>query len=323
MTEEKAGDMLDYLQELWLATPTITKALLESKGLTHVEVRGQIAPTDTDLIKFHYTLNKLPDGFSVSKYSAFITDITPIQHVKDQLVDSENTENLIKAINWNQSIDELKAKNPGIEDIIGSVLFMKAFDHTKDIADKLMIRYWFDTPMQEHVSLDVISGHPLPIVLSTPLTGNFSDIDLKEAFALLSGRAVMKASLESIQPSVVPQTHWIIYENGELQQVPAFEIDKVVRSLNHQTRPDEDSLTAIMTQLIKGEYAPVSLLIEGKPVVGYLEADPRAKNVRFYDEEGNKIELNHQPSLKTVHEKVSEISNQVKKSKEKKKGPSL
>ncbi|MET3876489.1 hypothetical protein [Chitinophaga sp. OAE865] len=323
MTEEKAGDLLNYLDELWLSTPLITKSLLESNGLTHIHVRGQIAPTDTDLIKFYYNLNKVPDGFSVVNYNSFITDNSPIQHVKNNLVDSDKTEKAMKGINWNQSYNELKDKNPAVEDIINEVLFLKLFNQTKDIADKLMIKYWFNTPMQEHVNLDVISGIPMPKVLSLPLTGNFTDVDLKEAFALLSGRAVMKVDTEGMQPGVIPTPHWLVYEDGKLQQLPAFEMDKVIRSLSHQTKPDEQSLIAMMTQLIKGELAPAKLIIEGKPIEGYLEADPRAKNVRFYDEQGNKIELNHPSLLKAVNETVTVKTNQRNISSQKKKGPSL
>lgn len=322
MTEEKAENLIDYLQELWLWKPTITKELLESEGLTRIDVRGQISPTDTDQIKFQYNIYKLADGFSVSKYKAYLLDISPIAHVKDQLVDSAKTEETLQSINWNQSPAELNSKIPNIEDTVSEVLFMKAFDHTKDIADRLMIKYWYNTPMEDHVNLSGISGLPMPKELTVSLTGNSSDIDLKESFALLSGRSVMKVDLEELQAGEIPTSHWLLYEDGKIIQLPAFDIDKIIRSLPHQNSPDEKIFTEIMTRLIAGELATVQLIQHGKSITGFIEADPKARYVNFYTEDGQRIDLENSFSMK--QDKASSKTNNQKQSEgPKRKGPRL
>lgn len=322
MTEEKAENLVDYLKELWLATPIITKEILESEGLTHIDVRGHISPTDTDQIKFQYNIDKLTDGFVVAKYKAYLLDASPIPHVKDQLVDSAKTEETLQSINWNQSPNELNSKIPNIEDTINEVLFMKLFNHTKDIADRLMIKYWYNTSMEDHVHLSAISGLPMPKELSVPLTGNCSDIDLKEAFALLSGRSVRKVDLEDLQAGQVPTPHWLVYEGGKIIRHQAFDLDKIIRSLPHQSPPDENVFIEIMTQLNAGELSAAQLVQQGKVITGFLEADPKAQYVKFYTEEGQQVVLENTSSIKQDNV-PSKVNNEKIAEGPKRKGPRL
>lgn len=307
MIEEKASDLLGYLQELWLATPLITKETLENQQFNSMGVHGQISPTDSELIKFDYKIDKTPQGFQVEGFHVLVIDSSLIQHVKNELVDTAATEADLKSIDWNQSYQDIAKKHSGIEAIINDVLFLKLFDDYKPIADGMMFKYWLNTPMEHYVNLSAISSTPLPERAFFSLNGNFSDVDLKEAFALLNGRAVMKADVET---GNIPTPYWLVYEQGKLIQLPAFELDKILRSLPHEKPLDENSLTEIMTRLISGELAQCDLLQNGKIVSGNLVADPRKSNVDFYDEQGKKVELDNQSTIKIENKMAPKTGTQ-------------
>ncbi len=122
-----------------------------------------------------------------------------------------------------------------------------------------------------------------------PIKYDFSDVHIREAYNLLSGRGVKK-----FHPTDDPNTfqgEWMVINNGKLESLPNYDFMAILRELPIKELQLDLTGPKLIYELIIGDRAPILLLPGNVPTPAYLEANPRAGTVNIYDANGTRVDL--------------------------------
>lgn len=122
-----------------------------------------------------------------------------------------------------------------------------------------------------------------------PIRYDFSDVHIREAYNLLSGRGVKKF-YRTDDPNTF-QGEWTVINNGKLETLPNYDFMAILRELPIKELQLDLTGPKLIYELIIGDRAPILLLQDNVPVPAYLEANPRAGSVNIYNASGTMLDL--------------------------------
>ncbi|QJB34925.1 hypothetical protein HF324_27775 [Chitinophaga oryzae] len=288
MKTKNPEELVAYLKELWLDNSMLETQLPKLKEAPQADVHGQYFPTDTEMIRFNYSLHNLGEGkgIEISSYTMQVHSFSEITHVKAGHINTADVEDVLRLIPWNQ---EAITHNPGVKVLLQRFMEMRENETARPVIDELLGRYWKNTQMEQAVSFPITSNAVVK-EMSFPITGQITDIDLQEGFNLIQGRAVLKPVLDEMGIVLSPlQSQWLMEEGGALAAYPDFDFRRCFYDLPATVRPvlKRD----YMEKAISGHLIPAHMENKGENMPGFLWIDPRIAGLRFTDLKGTAFDV--------------------------------
>ncbi|WP_214072584.1 hypothetical protein [Mucilaginibacter sp. dw_454] len=267
---------------------------LESFGDTDIILLRQQERIGDDLMNYQLTIKRREETGELfpESYQAMLLKTHPIPHGKFGEIDTSELEKRMKGTDWQNYVQQVMAGDSKVSKIFDDV-FELSLNHShqaKDIARRLKLRYWLNTPIEKHLQVTTYA----PDYEKTrhfDLKGDFSDISAREAYNLLSGRGVLKFYQKENEPTNL-YTHWKAIDNGKLIKLPDYDFMKLLKQLPITEMQLDRTGPQLIYDLIRGERSPVSLLKDNLLVSAFIEANPREQSLALYNSKLEKIELN-------------------------------
>lgn len=283
MKTNSPEELVAYLQELYLADKWLDPELLRPQTPWKTDVQGQYYPTETDIVRYNYALYNLDKGeaWEVVFYTVHTLSFPEIQHAKTALINTASLEKELKAFKWQE---QSVLSHPGATLTQAKVMEARENDIARQAAEMLMCKYWKGTPMEKLVP------YPLPEIgiskeMSFPVTGQIDDIDLKEAYHLLQGRAVNKPEINSNGHLILPlKGQWLMAENGHLKEYADFDLRGAIEALPQVVQLEK--MRNILSKANSGQPIPAFLESDGGRIPGSLWVDPKKAGLKFIDMKG-------------------------------------
>lgn len=153
----------------------------------------------------------------------------------------------------------------------------------QDIAERLMIKYWHDTPMDKIFSISPIIENFIKS-LKFPIRMDVNDITDKQVYNLLCGRSVMKFD---IGDPLDTKSYWIKEENGKLILLKDFDISKSLNQLPFVHPQDLLQSQELLLKMSDGGRVLSNIKIGAEIVSVYIEADPSNARIAVFDKDQN------------------------------------
>jgi len=288
MKTKNPEELVAYLKELWLDNSMLEAQLPKLKEASQADVHGQYFPTDTEMIRFNYSLHNLGEdkGMEISSYTMQVHSFPEITHVKAGHIDTAEVEDVLRLIPWNQ---EAITNSPGVKVLLQRFIEMRENEMARPVIDQLLGRYWKNTQMEQAVSFPITTDAVVK-EMSFPITGQITDIDLQEGFNLIQGRAVLKPVLDEMGIVLFPlQSQWLMEEGGALAAYPDFDLRRCFYDLPATVKPELKR--DYMEKAISGHLIPAHMENKGENTTGFLWIDPRIAGLRFADSKGIEFDL--------------------------------
>ena len=279
------------LKRLGLIDEDVRRELKDSDRFGGViAIAHKYRGNDKLLIRFHIRKNEEIGIFTLDDYNALLIKVPPYRHGVFNGIDTERLEQKLAENEWNLRTIPLPCDGKDVSETFFQVIDLVRCEdkQANDIAEKLMMKYWSETPMERLVALC-----PDPAVYERrmvfPVNNDLNDIDDLQAFNLLSGRAVMR--FEEVEAGS-PLVDWVTVVNGEFVKHSDFDVAGQLRKLAFETALDNASGPEYLLELAKGNRIPVVLKSgeEGREVL--IEADPRNAVIAVFDKMERRLELN-------------------------------
>lgn len=263
--------MYDYLEGCW-GMDVIPHYQRERIGDDEMSYQLRIKKDDT-------TGSYHPEG-----YQAVLLKTHPVPHGTFGGIDTLQLEQHLKGVNWN-AYSKKALEDPKILGIVTDVIDLAAWQHSrdaKDISARLQLRYWLHTPVEQEFNI-AQHIHAYEKRAYFPLNNGLSDIHAREAYNLLSDRAVLKFYQLKDDPNTF-FSHWKAFTNGELKTYPAYDLMKVLKSLSIEEINHDRTGPQLIYDLVRGERVRAVLNKDDVALRSvYLEAEPRRQTMNLYD----------------------------------------
>lgn len=245
-------------------------------------------------IDYHIPVIKIDGWHYLDIYTATLTPYPPIEHGVYKGIDTKVLEEQMQKIDWLKEAqihgEDGLGYSPAVEDILQK---MKLLDHDLaggDIADKLQIKYWTNTLIE-----DSISDSAIDLQSKLPKRENVFGVetDAKVAFNLLCGRAALE---HVIYPYLPESDEWVRFNLDKRDNNGLYVQD---RSTGFSKQELEQQLNAIpfsnsqyygvRNGLIRGDLTPLQLNT-GATIL--TEANPEQKTLNLYTADKRVIAAN-------------------------------
>lgn len=283
MKTKNPEELAAYLKELWLDNRMLDAQLPKLKEASQADVHGQYFPTDTEMVRYNYTLHNLgkDKGMEIPSYTMQVHSFPEIAHVKTGQIDTAKLEEVFRAFAWNQEAISL---NPAVKVFLQKIMEMRKDDAAWLVIDQLMGRYWKNTHVEKAVRFPITSDAVVK-EMSFPITGQITDIDLHEGYNLIQGRAVLKPVLDEQGIVLFPlQSQWLMEDSGALATYPDFDLRRCFHDLPAAVKPQQ--IRNYMEKAQGGHLIPAHMENKGENIPGFLWVDPRIAGLRFTDLKG-------------------------------------
>ena len=260
----------------------------------------------TENAVYRFCFKKENNGeYVIEDYQAKML-IVPIEHGHHAGIDTLELENLMKEIKW--ALFPIYKRDA----LLGLFEKLDQLRHSGDltakkIGDKLAIKYFSNTPLEEMLPLP--DKRPYEKTIIIPIHNKGNDVDIGQAVQLLQGGTLLKY-LDTNNES--GELCWLKEDKGYLKIYSDFNVAEVVKQMPLLKQPDIVELSEILTDLGNGKPYATSLLINSRIVGGKIHVDPGNQSLEFRDNSG-----------KTVNWKLWTKLKQDKKPGKGKKGPGL
>lgn len=262
--------------------------------------------TDSEPVNYRFTINKeLSGDYSIEDYDASMI-IVPMEHGRFENVNTQALENEMKEIKW--ALFPLYQKEALLPLFKKLDLLRNSDDKkAKDIGNKLAIKYFSNTPLENMLPLPDKRQFEKRIIIPIHNAGN--DVDMAQAVRLLKGETLLKFVDTKNDTAALC---WLKEERGYLKVYPDFDVSEVIKQMPFVKQPDIIEQSEMLASLGNGKTYPESLLINKRVVEGFISVDAAGQSLEFRDKEG-----------KDVKWKLWRQVNQSKKPGKGKKGPGL
>lgn len=255
---------------------------------------------------YRFSIVKEDNGdYVIDNYQAKML-IVPIEHGLYAGVDTGELDKQMQEIKW--AVFPLYKNEPLIN-------FFDKLDqlrncgepNAKEIGNKLMIKYFSNTPLEEILPMPDKTPYEKTVVV--PIYNNGNDVDIEQAARLLKGESVIKY----LNPnSDNGDLCWLRAHNGKIVFFPDFDLAEVIKQMPFVKQPDIMELSEILTDLGNGKSYSTSLLINKRVIEGDIHVRPQSGTLEFRDK-----------TRKTVNWKIWANNKQNKRPGRGKKGPGL
>jgi len=292
--EDNLERLVDTLIELGFPKTNMREYIEGCEGLNEIPYFHRRRFGD-DEMSYQLTIKKdnasglyYPQG-----YEATLLQTHPVRHGSFGAIDTYELEQQMKKITWNKTLQEV-AYDPDAVKIYEDMNELLAGNaQAKDIAHRLQLRYWIHTPIEQHLDIyKHISDYQKHGYF--PLNNGLADINTREAYHLLSGRAVLKFYQKADGPQRF-YTNWNLYDKDKLITLPNYNLVLLLKNAGVKEATQDASGVQLIYDLIRGERPLVHIKKDNSEITVYIEADPRLKSLAVYDKDLNRIEI---PGLK-------------------------
>jgi hypothetical protein len=219
--------------------------------------------------------------YKVDDYKAILIEV-PITHGVYEGIDTKILDERMSKVDW---YEDLTRQADGIKILIElEVLQWKNKEEATDIAHKLMIRHFANTPMEPRIP-EGLDRSPYTQFINVPLSNGTGNISFEEANGLLHGRSVMKY----ISGENDDRVHWIKVVDGYLKLFADFDLAEIIKQMPWATKPDILTEAAILSEMVNGKDYPAKMMINNKAVDGSIYVEPINKTIIFKNEMGREI----------------------------------
>lgn len=278
--------VIDHLGEIGFPSNVVWKYIREHSGANRIEAF---------LRKYHqdgYTLYQLElenNGFGVYEpkgYHAYLIKVPQMPHGIYNGVDSFQLEKKFKAMDWDFVQRTGQDSGSGVSELFWSLRVLR----NTGKKDAITIADWLTKfYIAAHFDQDIISNSHYFEIRSDQ-----SDFHIREAFNLLSGRAVVKF-LAAIDKPCNFYFRWAYLRDGQLVYTPHFNLGETLRKYFIEEAVHGPS-KELLYHFIRGERLVAHTTINGQRTPVYIEADPAANGLRFFDLKGSRLQLTLTPA---------------------------
>ncbi len=228
-------------------------------------------------------------------YEATLLQTHPIAHGHFNGIDTRQLEQRLKEVNWNDYEPRSNLQDDTISRIIEDVDTLAASQdkQARDISRRLQLRYWLHTPVEQERNVAQYKSNYQKYCYF-PLNNGFADINTREAYHLLSRRAVLKFYQKEGEPQHF-YTHWKAYDKGKLVTFPDYDLVSLLKKAGVSEASQDGPGAQLIYELIRGRRPLVHIKKDKSETATYIEADPRQQSLKFYDSGLNTKEI---PELK-------------------------
>lgn len=240
-------------------------------------------------VRFHIRKNDDTGVFTVDSYNAILIKIPPFRHGVFNGIDTAKLEEKLQQYEWNLGTIPLPRDGKEVSEAFFELIDLARSEdqNAADIAEKLMMKYWSETPMERFVTLCQDPSF-YERRMDFPIHNNLNDVDDRQAYNLLSGRALMK--FEDVKAGN-PTVSWVTVAHGEFVEHPDFDLSGQLRKLAFQTPLDSSTGPEYVLELAKGNRIPAELQKGNANISVLLEADPRTSSIAIFDHMDNRLDL--------------------------------
>jgi hypothetical protein len=290
---ENLDRLMGSLLELGFHRPNLYSYLESFEGADVIPYRQQERIGD-DLMNYQLTIKRREETGLLypESYQATLLKTHPMAHGKFGEIDTSKLEKRLKETDWNNYAQQVVASDKHVCKIFDDVfeLSLNGDKQAKDIARRLKLRYWLNSPVEKH--LQVANYAPdYEKTLQFDLNGDFSDISAREAYNLLLGRGVLKFHQTETETGNL-YTHWKVIDDGRLKTLPDYDFMKTLKSLPIVEMQQNRTGSQLIYDLIRGERPAVTLLKDNRQIPGFIEANPRDQTLSLYSQSLEKLALN-------------------------------
>lgn len=231
-----------------------------------------------------YQLQITPDkqgDYRPVAYEATLLCTHPIIHGIYAGIDTHDLEQRMKQTDW-KNFTEWNVSDRYNSKIINDIfqLLTSGDARANDVANRLELRYWLHTPMEQKVN--ILSGiENYQKKFDFELTGDLADMHVREAYNLLSGRSVAKFYINADTPNII-NAHWQLIENGKLKTLPEYGLKQELDRLPITELKNDNTGPGVIYGLIRGERVKITLEKDGQAEVAFMQADPQSKSVKLF-----------------------------------------
>jgi len=297
--------MNEYLSNLGVPFKVLMERENVDPSLPEISISILDASEDESAI-FNVIIHKEITGdYVVHDYEAKML-VVPIEHGLYHGIDTQKLEDKMKEIKW---VMFPIYKKELLADILGRVDMLRESSDPKikDIGDKLAIKYFSNTPLEEMIPLPDKKPYEKNILI--PVFNKGNDVEFSQAVQLLRGETIIKFVDLDVNTE---ELCWLKEQNGYLKFYPDFNVAEVLGQMPLIKQPDLIDLSDILADMGNGKGYETSLLINSRIVAGSISVDPENKTLFFRDKTG-----------RSVNWKLWVNMNQNKKPGQGKKGPGL
>lgn len=290
--------------------------LVVQEGMENYRL-GETLVFDNSRMLYQLDIQADEQGFPfLHGYQAALLKTHPITHSVFEGVDTRSLEIDMKAVDWNNQLDELPK-------VFSQIMQLKASGDSEatDIAERLEARYWTGTAAGRHLQLDYLKER-FGQVHYFEATGGIGNINSRQAFNLLSGRHLVRFEqiqsgsytgywfgLKPLDPEALPGEHKQFSE----ERYDGFDLVAVLRNLRITEMDDRRKSFILIRQLIEGDATPATIMSEGKEIQIRLTVDAAQALLNTLDDQGNTVPLRQFPDEKNSVLPVAEKKLQKRK----------
>lgn len=233
----------------------------------------------------------------ISSFLSTLRHIPPIVHGVYNTIDTHELEIRLAGIDWSKSSGDdgvlLGQQLAAIPELFAGFMKLRTGcdENAIQAAHRLMTKYWSNSLAEDYVNIADIRKQFEKTKLFY-VDGALSDISLKDAYNLLSGRYVLK--FEETHPNVFTG-HWIglssADSNGQmmLETYPDFDLRKLYRKLPLLDIKSSAHSLEILHAMVAGELVQVTVDFQGNNIAVYPKVDPVSQKIELLDQEGNQL----------------------------------
>lgn len=296
--------MVDYLSKLGLPFKEIISR--ENINVHSEEINLNIMDGSHDQsVYYRFSIQREINGDYISHDYMAKMLVVPIEHGHYAGIDTLELEKKMKDIKW--ALYPIYKKESLLQFFEQLDQLRTSGDPTaNDIADKLALKYFANTVLEEILPLPDRSPYEKMIVV--PIHNNGNDIDIEQAVLLLKGGSLLKYHGNEESGELC----WVKEEKGYLKVYPDFDVSETIKQMPFVKQPDIIELSEMLAGLGKGKQYETSLMINSRIVSGSIYVKPEVKTLEFRNDKG-----------KIVNWQLWTKLNQNKKPGKGKKGPGL
>ncbi|WP_433903291.1 hypothetical protein [Sphingobacterium puteale] len=294
--------MVDCLSNLGLPFKEIISR--ENINVHSEEINLNVMDTSQDQsVYYRFSIQREFNGDYISHDYLAKMLIVPIEHGHYAGIDTLNLERQMKEIKWALF---LLYNNDALRPFFLQLDQLRTSgDATaKEIADKLSLKYFANTVLEDILPLPDRSPYEKMIVV--PIHNNGNDIDIEQAVLLLKGGSLLKYHGNEESGELC----WVKEEKGYLKVYPDFDVSETIKQMPFVKQPDIIELSEMLAGLGKGKQYETSLMINSRIVPGSIYVKPEDKTLEVRNDKG-----------KIVNWQLWTKLNQNKKPGKGKKGP--
>lgn len=248
---------------------------------------GQFAVNGKDKLALLMDFALKGEHPSLAGYNAVLHSVPPITHGMYSGIDTVQLEARMNTISWETPGRDLTT----LPELYGDILTLELSGNKDavEIAHSLQAKYWSGTGVEKYIRL----SYPEEKYMKSfyfPIENNVTDISVKEAYNLLSGRGVFKFFSKPETPGII-KAHWKVIDNGKLREFPNYNFITQLRKLPILELYQPEASGILVQRLFDGAKQIVHLDLKSGVVEGFVETDPRKKTINLYNTDGQLLDI--------------------------------